>query len=76
MLRGGRSVYTRVRLGLLAAVFAGGSVVALGCNSRDIQHNIVAGSLGYVKNSATSFWNAFIPTDDIFQGLFDPAPIN
>jgi hypothetical protein len=57
-----------------AAVAFSGTTLGVGCNSRDIQLNLVAGSLAYVKNSATNFWNAFVPTDQVFEGLFNPTP--
>lgn len=75
MLRLRPAFVRKVRLGLVAiAGMVSGTMLGIGCSSRDIQKNVVAGSLAYVKNSATSFWDAFVPTGEVFEGLFNPTP--
>ena len=64
----------RAKLAALATLLAGGTVFGSMCTAKDIQKNVVAGSLNYVKGGATSFWNTFIPQDQIWEGFFNPSP--
>ncbi len=60
----------------LATLLAGGTMLGSTCSSRDIRDNIVAGSLAYVKNGATAFWNTLVPADEVLGGFFNPTPQN
>ena len=64
----------RTKLVALTTLLAGGTVFGSMCTSKDIQKNVVAGTLNYVKGGATSFWDAFIPQDEIWEGFFNPSP--
>ena len=64
----------KAKLAGLTALLAGGALSGWMCTTADIQKNIVAGSLGYLKAGTTSFWNSFVPIDDVWAGLFDPSP--
>ncbi len=59
----------RIRMAALATLLTGGMVLGTGCSLRDLQTNLVAGTLAYVKGTATAFWDAFLPADDIFDAL-------
>ncbi|MFH1268232.1 MAG: hypothetical protein ABIK89_21135 [Planctomycetota bacterium] len=62
----------KVKVAAVTALLAGGTLYGSGCTSDDLQKNIVAGTLGYVKGGATAFWNNFIPQDDLWAGFFNP----
>ena len=64
----------RAKVAALTALLAGGAVFGSACTAADIQKNVVAGTLAYVKGGATSFWNNFIPQNDIWAGLFSDTP--
>jgi hypothetical protein len=70
----GRRIARRVKLAALSSLLAGGTLLGSACTARDIEHNLVAGSLAYVRGGATSFWNAFLPQDELWQGFFNPSP--
>ena len=66
-----RRFLRKARMAALTALLAGGTVLGSACTADDIQKNVVAGTLGYVKAGATSFWSNFIPADDIWAGFFN-----
>ncbi len=61
-----------LKFAAVAVVLAGGTLTTSMCTSRDIQQNVVSGTLTYLKNGTTSFWNHFIPIDSVWAGLFNP----
>jgi hypothetical protein len=46
---------------LIATTIACGTVSSCGLSLRDIRHNVVAGTAGFVTAYTTSFWNTVIP---------------
>ena len=64
----------KAKLAALSTLLAGGALLGSACTAEDIQKNVVAGSLGYVAGGATTFWNSFIPQDEIGDGFFNPTP--
>ena len=64
----------RAKLAAVTTLLAGGTLLGSSCTAADIQKNVVAGTLAYVKGGATSFWNNFIPQDDLWAGLFNTVP--
>ncbi len=64
----------RAKAAALTTLLAGGTLFGSSCTSSDIHKNLVAGTLGYVKSSATSFWSNLIPMNDMWAGLFSPTP--
>ena len=62
----------KTKLAMVTGLLAGGTVLGSACTAKDIQKNVVAGTLSYVAGGATSFWNNFIPQDDIWAGFFNP----
>jgi len=69
-----RRFIRRMKTGTLTALLAGGTLFGWNCTQADLQKNIVAGSLAYVKGSTTTFWNTYIPPDRIWGNLFTPLP--
>lgn len=56
------------RMLLMAMALACGTVSSCGFGLKDINHNIVAGTAGFVKSYTTGFWDAVIPgLDEIFN---------
>ena len=70
-----RRLLRKAKVTALTGLLAGGTLIGWGCTGADIQKNIVAGSLGYIKAGTTSFWNNFVPQDEVWNGLFNPTPI-
>ena len=65
-----KSLFRSLKMTTLT-VLAGGSLLLGGCTMTDVQKNVVAGSLGFVKSGVTAFWNAFIPVNDIANACFE-----
>ncbi|MHC4067516.1 MAG: hypothetical protein ACYSUI_23860 [Planctomycetota bacterium] len=63
----------RIKIALLVAA-AGGTLFGSACSGEDIKNNLIAGSLSYVKGGATTFWDSFIPQDELWEGFFNPTP--
>ena len=61
----------RTKMTALTTLMAGGMLFGSSCTIKDIQKNLIAGSLSYVKDHATAFWNAFLPADDVWTGFFE-----
>jgi glyoxylate carboligase len=59
------------KLAMVVTVAASGTLLGWGCTLEDIQHNIVAGTLGYIQASTTSFWSNLIAADDFWAALFN-----
>jgi len=66
----------KAKLAALTTLLAGGTLLGSACTADDIRKNVVAGSLDYVADGATTFWNTFIPQDEIWAGFFDPTLAN
>ena len=64
-----RQTVSRVRRVLLTAMtVACGAMCSCGFGLKDLRHNVVAGTTGFVKGYTTSFWNALVPEwDDILN---------
>jgi len=65
----------RVKRAALAGLLAGGTVFGASRSAADIQKNVVAGTLTYVKNSTTTFWNSLVPQTELWEGFFNPTPM-
>lgn len=63
-----RSLLNRFRL--FAACAVGGSMLISGCTFRDLNTNLIAGTLAFVKSSATSFWSEMFPVDELTNSAF------
>ena len=64
----------RAKLATLTTLLVGGTLLGSACTSADIEKNLIAGTLGYVKGGATSFWDNFIPQDEVWEGFFNQTP--
>jgi hypothetical protein len=66
-MRGKKFTAKARRAMLIAVTIACGSVSSCGFGLRDIRHNMVAGTAGFVKSYTTDFFYALFPGwDDIF----------
>lgn len=73
-MRDAKSNYLR-RMKMAAwSMLAAGAVLGTSCSGADIRNNLIAGSLGYVKGGATTFWDSFVPQDELWEGFFNPTP--
>lgn len=61
----------KTKAAVLASLMAGGMLLSSSCTIEDLQKNLIAGSLGYVKSHATAFWNAFVPPTEVWTGFFE-----
>ncbi len=61
----------RAKTAALITLLAGGTMLGTSCTAEDIQKNVVAGTLSYVAGGVTSFWNNFIPMDDVWTAFFN-----
>ena len=57
----GRIVRRAKRTLLVVAAFAAGTVSSCGFNLQDVRHNVVAGTLTFVKSYTTDMWMALLP---------------
>ena len=64
----------RAKLAVLTTLLAGGTLYGSACTADDIQKNLVAGSLSYVKSGATSFWANLIPQDELWASFWNMEP--
>lgn len=64
----------RAKTAALTTLLAGGMLSGWMCTSKDIQKNLVAGTLGYIKGGATTFWDSLLPQDELWEGFFNPTP--
>ena len=67
-----RTLLRRMKLATMSTLLAGGTLLGTSCTGADIQKNLVAGGLTYVKNGAVSFLNNFVPQDPMWHGFFTP----
>ncbi|HRX87463.1 MAG TPA: hypothetical protein P5572_20755 [Phycisphaerae bacterium] len=56
------------KLQLFMACAIGGSMLVSGCSMRDLQTNLVAGTLAYVKSEATTFWSQIFSVENFAGG--------
>ncbi len=61
----------KAKVAALTTLLAGGTLFSSMCTAKDIQKNLVAGSLGYVKSGATSFWSNLVPQEPLWDSFFD-----
>ncbi len=61
----------KAKIAALTTLLAGGTMLGSACSAEDIRENVVAGTLAYVKGGATSFWNNFIPSADVWAAFFN-----
>jgi hypothetical protein len=65
-----RTNRTWQRAGKTVAMMLAGSLMATGCTVGDINNNLMAGTLAFVKSGATTFWSALFPVDEWTAGLW------
>jgi hypothetical protein len=58
----------RVKVATLTMLTAGSMLYAWGCTLSDVRSNVIAGTLGFVENSAYAFWDAVLPVDEWLAG--------
>lgn len=63
-----KSKSTKRMIQLLAGSMLGGALLVTGCTMRDLQTNLVAGTLAYVKSEATTFWSQVFSVEDWTNG--------
>ncbi len=66
----GSRMLRKLKLGVLTTVLAGGTLFNSWCTAQDIQKNLVAGALTFVKNGSQSFFDTWIPMKDVWADLF------
>lgn len=68
-MQGSRTLPWIKRALLVAMAMGCGTASSCGFGLRDIRHNLVAGTTGFVKSYTTDFWYAVFPGwDDILDG--------
>ena len=71
-MQGKKTLPRTKRAMMLALAVACGTVSACDFGLRDIRHNVVAGTAGFVKGYTTDFWYAVFPEwDDLLTGAED-----
>ncbi|MBN1512595.1 MAG: hypothetical protein JXB13_11315 [Phycisphaerae bacterium] len=66
----GSRMLRKLKMGVLTTVLAGGTLFGSWCTAQDIQKNLVAGALTFVKNGSQSFFDTWIPMKDVWADLF------
>lgn len=68
MLTGLSVSIRKLKIGVLAAL-AAGTAYSSACTMQDVRHNIIGGTLSFVKGYTSDLWAALLPPADVVINL-------